>query len=285
MTPIAATERVINAASVPHRSPFRYPGGKTWLVPYIRQWLATRPQKPASFIEPFAGGAIVGLSVAFEGLTDAVTLIEKDVEVASVWQTILNGKGEELAQRIRTFHLTRTSAEAVLSTRPKTRIDRAFSTIIRNRVQRGGILAAGASLMKNGENGRGVASRWYPETLAKRIEDIISIKKRLTFIHGDGLASMVLYGNISNTVFFIDPPYTVAGRRLYTFSEVNHEEIFRNASALDGDFLMTYDASDMIKLLAGRYGFQTVAVAMKNTHHEIKRELLIGRDLSWLTAS
>ena len=25
---------VINVSAVPHRSPFRYPGGKTWLVPY-----------------------------------------------------------------------------------------------------------------------------------------------------------------------------------------------------------------------------------------------------------
>ncbi len=30
---------IVNVASVPQRSPFRYPGGKTWLVPRIRQWL------------------------------------------------------------------------------------------------------------------------------------------------------------------------------------------------------------------------------------------------------
>ena len=30
---VSPTEPV-NVASVPHRSPFRYPGGKTWLVPY-----------------------------------------------------------------------------------------------------------------------------------------------------------------------------------------------------------------------------------------------------------
>ena len=61
---------VVNVASVPQRSPFRYPGGKTWLVPRIRQWLTSLPTKPARFIEPFAGGAIVGLTVAFEQLAD-----------------------------------------------------------------------------------------------------------------------------------------------------------------------------------------------------------------------
>jgi site-specific DNA-adenine methylase len=83
--------RIINVASVPQRSPFRYPGGKTWLVPFIRQWLTSMPQCPAEFIEPFAGGAIIGLTVAFEKLADHVTLVEIDEEVASVWKTIIYG--------------------------------------------------------------------------------------------------------------------------------------------------------------------------------------------------
>jgi hypothetical protein len=31
--------KVVNVASVPHRSPFRYPGGKTRLVPQVPGWL------------------------------------------------------------------------------------------------------------------------------------------------------------------------------------------------------------------------------------------------------
>ena len=34
-----STHQIVNVASVPHRSPFRYPGGKTWLAPRVRQWL------------------------------------------------------------------------------------------------------------------------------------------------------------------------------------------------------------------------------------------------------
>lgn len=32
-------DKIVNVASVPFRSPFRYPGGKTWLVPQIRHCL------------------------------------------------------------------------------------------------------------------------------------------------------------------------------------------------------------------------------------------------------
>src|SRR6266446_9065771 len=51
----------INVASVPQRSPFRYPGGKTWLVPYIRDWLHDQSAPVCVLVEPFAGGGIVGL--------------------------------------------------------------------------------------------------------------------------------------------------------------------------------------------------------------------------------
>jgi hypothetical protein len=36
---IISHQNVVNVASVPQRSPFRYAGGKTWLIPKIQQWL------------------------------------------------------------------------------------------------------------------------------------------------------------------------------------------------------------------------------------------------------
>ena len=97
--------KVINVASVPQRSPFRYPGGKTWLVPRIRQWLTSQFPKPQFFIEPFAGGAITGLTVAFENMAGSVILVEKDEQVAAVWDTIINieGGAEWLANEIVKF--------------------------------------------------------------------------------------------------------------------------------------------------------------------------------------
>lgn len=49
-----------------------------------------------------------------------------------------------------------------------------------------------------------------------------------------------------------------------------------------GDFLMTYDNADELHTLAARHGFDTVLVAMKNTHHAEMTELLIGRSLDWV---
>ena len=109
------TASITNVASVPHRSPFRYPGGKTWLVPDVRKWLSSLSTRPLIFCEPFCGGATVGLSVLFEDLADQLVLTELDEDVASVWETILNGESEELVRRIGEFKISNGSVKEVLT--------------------------------------------------------------------------------------------------------------------------------------------------------------------------
>jgi DNA adenine methylase len=283
--PVPEPTKIINVASVPQRSPFRYPGGKTWLVPYARRWLRSQPRLVEELIEPFAGGGIVGLTAAFERLAKRVTLVEIDPDIAAVWLAIVGGDGPWLAERITAFRLTPQSVRSILESEPRGTKERAFATIVRNRVQRGGILAPGAGLLRRGENGRGIGSRWYPDTLARRILNIAEIRDRITFIEGDGLEYMNSQSRRAQVAHFIDPPYTVAARRLYRYSEIDHGHLFRTAEGLAGDFLMTYDNTAEIRELAGKFNFEMKTVAMKNTHHARMRELLIGRSLAWVQGS
>ena len=280
-----ALDRIINVASVPQRSPFRYPGGKTWLIPRIRQWLMSLSQRPACFIEPFAGGGIVSLTVAAENLADHVIMVELDDQVAAVWHTILEGDGYWLADQIVTFDLTMENAEAVITKTPETVREKAFQTILKNRIYRGGILAHGSGMLKYGENGKGIKSRWYPQTLNKRLIAITEMRHRISFIAGDGIETMRHYADRRDTVFFIDPPYTAAGkkagRRLYTHADLDHEELFRVIRTVAGDFLMTYDDAEGVRELAQQQGFDMELVAMKSTHHAEMTELLIGHTLAW----
>lgn len=276
------TEREINVASVPHRSPFRYPGGKTWLVPYARLWLQRQTKRPREIIEPFAGGAIIALTAVFEDLAQRAILVELDPDVCAVWQTVFGSDGTKLARRILEFVPTRSSVLALLSSEPRSTTDRAFQTIVRNRVQRGGILAPGAGLMKEGENGKGLRSRWYPQTLCRRINELAWLSERVRVVQGDGVEYIERNAGKRLTCFFVDPPYTVAGRRLYRYSDVDHGRVFRNLEGATGDFLMTYDDSSEIRSLSVRFRFDCETVAMKNTHNSSMIELLIGRSLDWL---
>lgn len=276
-------QKPINVASVPMRSPFRYAGGKTWFVPYIRKWLSLHEGK-VDFVEPFAGGGIVSLTVAFENLARSILMVEKDEDVASVWQTILSREYKWLVDQITSFEVTAETAREIIEQTPKSIRKQAFQTILRNRLQHGGILAAGAGLLKNGENGKGLKSRWYPETLKKRICDIQEAKYKIKFVNCDGIDVIHKKSKRKNTVFFIDPPYTVAGKRLYKYYQIDHEHLFEIVSKVKGDFVMTYDDAEEIEQLAIRFGFSVRRVIMKTTLHYIKYELVIGRNLEWLEA-
>jgi DNA adenine methylase len=87
-------------------------------------------------------------------------------------------------------------------------------------------------------------------------------------------------------IYFIDPPYTAggkkAGKRLYKYCEINHEELFRICESLKGDFLITYDDAEEVKHMARRHGFEMRLIAMTSTHHAAMKELVIGRNLSWM---
>lgn len=276
----------VNVASVPQRSPFRYPGGKTWFVPTFKHWLGSKYAKPDVLVEPFAGGGIISLTALFENIVEKVVMVELDEEIAAVWESIVQGDTEWLANRVLTFDLTKEAVIRELNKRPSARREKAFQTILKNRTFHGGILAEGSGFLKYGENGKGIHSRWYPGTLAKRILNLKHVANRIDFRWDDGLKVIQEFARNQATVFFIDPPYTAggkkAGKRLYKHYDINHEHLFRLCEILKGDFLMTYDNAEEVKKMARSHGFQMRLIPMTNTHHATMEELVIGKDLSWM---
>lgn len=285
-TPPVDRQKPVNVSSIPQRSPFRYPGGKTWFVPVLRDWLSNRYIKPTLLVEPFAGGGIISLTSVFENLVPSVVMVEIDADVAAVWQSIMDGHAQWLGEKIQKFELSNESVVAELSRAPADTRERAFQTILKNRTYHGGILAEGSGLLKFGENGKGIHSRWYPRTLARRFNDISSIAGRLEFRQMDGLDVIEEFSNDPKVVFFIDPPYTAggkrAGKRLYRHFSLDHELLFSHCRSIKGDFLMTYDDAEEVKVMARRHGFDMRLIPMNNTHHARMEELVIGKDLSWM---
>ncbi len=283
-----ADKKPVNVASVAQLSPFRYPGGKTWFVPLFRRWMQSIDPRPTLLVEPFAGGGIISLTAAFERLAAQVIMVELDPDVAAVWQTILRGEAKRLADAILHFELNTESLGRELARGPITTFDRALQTILKNRTAHGGILAEGAGVLKHGENGKGLLSRWYPQTIAKRIANIAHVAERIDFIEGDAFAVMSAHRTDAHAAFFIDPPYTAggkrAGSRLYRYSEIDHDRLFTLCGQVRGDFLLTYDNAPEVRALAQKHGFASRPIPMKNTHHAEMTELLIGTDLSWFDA-
>ncbi len=282
----AALAKPVNVASVPQHSPFRYPGGKTWFVPTFRCWMAQLSPKPKTLIEPFVGGGIISLTALFENLIQKAVMVELDDDIAAVWESVVQGDAEWLASRVLSFDLTKENVISELKKNPKTKKEKAFQTILKNRTFHGGILAEGAGLLKYGENGKGIRSRWYPKTIAKRLLNLNNIASRIEFKCENGLGIMLDFASKRDAVYFIDPPYTAggkkAGKRLYKHYELEHERLFSICDKLKGQFLMTYDNAEEVKDMARSHKFEMRLIPMTNTHHAMMEELVIGRDLSWM---
>lgn len=244
--------------------------------------LRNLPTAPRVLVDPFLGGGSVPLAALVEGTVKEIVLCEIDAAVAAVWKVIFSRDYRKLCNKILEFDITRGNVINVVSKDVTGTFEKAFQTIIRNRTFRGGILASGASLVKGGENGRGVASRWYPETLVKRIELLHDYSDRVTFIEGDGMKLVNQFASDSDAFIFVDPPYTAgagkrAGSRLYDHSDLDHEALFSTLARGSAQFMMTYDDDLDVLRLAKRNGFLLQHIAMKNTHHRCMNELLITR--------
>lgn len=272
---------VANVSQVKKYSPLRYPGGKTWLIPHIHAWLTGIEPRPKLLIEPFAGGAIVSLTAVMDGLVDRCWMMELDRDVAAFWRAALR-HGPALCEMIRQFQPTRKEVEALSRRSPANDLERGFRTLVMNRTRSGGILAPGAALLSYGENGKGVASRWYPETLIQRLADISNYAPSIRFFEANGIDMLRNLPDLCDDeyVLFVDPPYTAggkrAGKRLYARNEVDHDGLFELLADTNADFLATYDMTDEILTLVRKHGFHAIQVLMKNTHHTRIPELVIS---------
>lgn len=260
-------------------SPFRYPGGKSRLRRTVINWISQLGFRPTHFVEPFAGGASVGLAVAELDLADHVTLAEIDPDVSAVWDVVLNGQATAFADQISAFQLSRSTAAEIIAREPTDQLTRAFRCLLLNRISRAGIMAPGAGWINHGENGHGIRSRWYPKTLANRVALTNALRDKITFVQRDGLQVLKEFANRPRAVAFVDPPYVVkgrgAGRRLYTHHHLDCDELFEIVRAFTGAMVITYHRSVVVERLADAAGLELHTIKVQTGHTRSKRELIM----------
>lgn len=260
-------------------SPFRYPGGKSRLRATIISWISQLGFRPTHFVEPFAGGASVGLAVAELDLAEHVTLAEIDPDVGAVWDVVLNGQATAFAERISSFRLTRSTAAETIAREPRDQLSRAFRCLLLNRISRAGIMAAGAGWLNRGENDHGIASRWYPDTLVHRIVWTNALRDKITFVQRDGLEVLRQFSKHSRAVAFVDPPYVAngrgAGQRLYAYHDVDCDELFKIIRTFTGAMVITYHRSVIVERHADALGLERHTITVRTGHAHPKRELIM----------
>ena len=70
-------------------SPLRYPGGKSALYPIVASAIKINDLKNCIYVEPFAGGASIALSLLIDGVVDRIIINDADKAVYSFWRSII----------------------------------------------------------------------------------------------------------------------------------------------------------------------------------------------------
>lgn len=237
-------------------SPLRYPGGKSKLIDYLYTKLTV--ENLETFVEVFAGGASLGLSLLDAGVIQHLVLNDKDPGVYALWKTILESP-QELLSRLHgaaPTHQDLAAAKAVLDSDTAPMSDLAWSFLLANRLSYSGIVKANPLGGKNGSE-EALRSRWNPERLESNILYIHAMKDKIELHNMDACDFLLESGYWhNNCTCFIDPPYYLQGQKLYNcfFTEVDHRELAECIQSLyrefpDADMILTYDDHPCIREL------------------------------------
>jgi DNA adenine methylase len=244
-------------------------------------------------VEPFAGGAGVGLRLLFDEYADEVVLNDLNPGIAAFWRCLFNDPDAlldqlatcvpsvEMWQRQRAIYEAARSDDAELG----------FATFFLNRTNRSGILNARpiGGLEQTGK--WAMTARFDKDTLAERIRRLASYASRVTICEEDGVGLMERELGDKDLFVYADPPYLVQGDDLYldTFAWADHQRLAELLRSHKDGWLLTYDADPRIvdELYVGLRcavfsTSHTAAVQHVGTEYAVFAPRLVIPSLEWL---
>ena len=234
-------------------SPLRYPGGKKRLSSFIRLVIKNLNMPDCTYVEPFAGGAGVALSLLLDGTVNRIVINDYDKAIYSFWRAI-KLEPEALVDLIRETPVTIEEwhrQKAIYLNAAAYSLELAFATLFLNRTNHSGILSAGpiGGYAQSGEWNLNV--RFDKEIIIDKIETIAKKRSHISVYNKDIISFLRNYvpflGN--NLFFYFDPPYYNKGQKLYKnfFAPHDHQricEVITKEIAMP--WIITYDDVERI---------------------------------------
>ncbi|SRR5258708_10525451 len=242
--------------SIAH-SPLRYPGGKACLHDLVSAILNLNNLNRGHYVEPYAGGAGLALSLLYGGHVSDIHINDVDTSIFAFWECVLT-RTQELVELIQVTPVT------VKEWHRQKAIHRAtdkndvlalgFATFFLNRTNRSGIIKGAGIIGGLSQTGNyKLDCRFNRQDLVRRIKRIGKYRSRIHLSNLDAIQFMrqIKKELPENTFFCIDPPYFSKGSSLYTnyYSSGEHAEVSKAVLALKHPWIVTYDYTPEIKAL------------------------------------
>ena len=241
-------------------TPLRYPGGKTKLFPYVSAIFKKNNIVNGHYVEPYAGGAGLAISLLVNGNVRYLHLNDLDYSIYSFWHSVLYDT-DKICKYIEKVDIGinewEKQKEIQLNKNKHSTLEVGISTLFLNRTNRSGIIKGGMIGGKKQEGNYKIDARFNKVDIIRKIKLIAFYKSKISLHNLDAIN--FLEGHVaslpSNTLLNLDPPYYVKGQGLYQnyYDHSDHENISDIISKVKQNWIITYDNVDEIKKLYQNY--------------------------------
>ena len=228
-------------------SPLRYPGGKGKIAKFMKQFVKENFDELPVYIEPYAGGAEIALTLLIEGYVKKIWINDKDYGIYCLWLSILNDT-EQFIKIIEETKLDiptwRKQKDIYKNQEKYTKLEVGFATFYLNRCNFSGVIKGGpiGGIKQTGK--WKIDARFNKKDLIQRIERIAKHKNNIKVYNEDTLELLEKHKRLfKKCLLYLDPPYFDKGDQLYTnhYKSRDHAKISQYISKLKGKWIVSYD--------------------------------------------
>lgn len=267
-------------------SPLRYPGGKGKLSYFIHLLVECNGLNDGHYIEPYAGGASVALSMLFNEYCSEIHINDIDYNIYCFWESVKNDN-EHLCDLIAKTQVTinewHNQKNIQLNPKAHSILEVGFSTFFLNRTNRSGILKGGVIGGNTQQGEWKIDARYNKDDLISRIQRIGRYTDRIHIYNKDTIDLIDSLKKIlpKRSFYYFDPPYYKKGRELYInyYIHNDHVQISEMISSLQNNYwLVSYDNVPEINELYQKYRKQVYNLNYHAAQASMGSEILIFSD-------
>ncbi len=235
-------------------SPLRYPGGKWRIAPFVEELIRLNNPSRRPYVEPYAGGASLALSLLFKNSVSEIYLNDLDVAIYAFWVSVLKANGDFL-ELIRATPITPgewSRQKEIYRAGPSVGLLKlGFATFFLNRTNHSGILNAGMIGGKHQTGTWKIDARFNKSELSRRIKFIGEYSDRIHISNLDAIHFLKRFRKSTRTTIYLDPPYCRPGADLYlnSYALDDHGDVRKSVTELKGPWLVSYDDVPEIRRL------------------------------------
>lgn len=237
-------------------TPLRYPGGKAQLAGFFGEIVELNGLSDGVYVEPFAGGAGVGIALLLGEYVDSILINDIDPAVFAFWKSVVDHNAE-LCELVSSAPLTVEEWKRQRSIYGEgTRVGHlalGFAMFYLNRTNRSGILNGGIIGGKSQKGAWKIDARFNRDDLVMRIRRIGRYRSRIHVSKDDAVKFLrkIQKSLPRRALLYLDPPYYEKGQHLYT-NYYRHDDHLEIASVLrdtDRAWVVSYDDHGEIRKL------------------------------------